>query len=556
MGWKCAAKALFVCLLAGTLLPVPSLLFATDPAASKLAKRARKQAEKGDYAGAWILAEQAVAREPRNPSLRALAEAYQRRGMQAIHAGYSLRPPPGAVELIDPDPPEPILPEMDAEDRRDLASPPELKPDRTRHDFDLRDAPRKLIEKVAGAYGITAVFDYDLPPTEAPQRLHLENAAWPEAIYSLGLVTNTFYVPVSSRVALFAKETAAKRGEVEPNVAVSIPFPQTMSAQELQDVANAVRQAFALTKVSMDSKQHAMVLRDRVSRVRSALVVARQLLSGPAEVFVDAELFSVDASSDLSRGLDLQTSYPIVDFGRPGFAFTTPSVPDGYSSLATFGGGSTFLGVGLSDASILATLTGQMATSINRASLRSISGQPATLHIGDRYPIIQQSWSTSSTSSSSSTSYATVPSITFEDLGLVIKMTPRVHDATSLTLEFDAEYKVLTGNTADSIPIISNRKFTAQVRMKFGESAVVAGLVQDSVSRTDSGLPLLNWVPLLHSQTESRKNERFLLVLRPALLRLPPSEFPSYPVWSGTEVRGLPYEFKDRAAEDKPGGLP
>ena len=285
-------------------------------------------------------------------------------------------------------------------------------------------------------------------------------------------------------------------------------------------------------------------------------MVARQLLSGPAEVFVDAELFSVDASSDLSRGLDLQTSYPIVDFGRPGFAFTTPSVPTGYNSLATFGGGSTFLGVGLSDASILATLTGQMATSINRASLRSVSGQPATLHIGDRYPIIQQSWSTSSTSSSSSTSYATVPSITFEDLGLVIKMTPRVHDASSLTLEFDAEYKVLTGNTADSIPIISNRKFTAQVRMKFGESAVVAGLVQDSVSRTDSGLPLLNWVPLLHSQTESRKNERFLLVLRPALLRLPPSEFPSYPVWSGTEVRGLPYEFKDRAAEDKPGGLP
>jgi hypothetical protein len=554
MGWKCAARALFVCLLAGTLLTVPSLLFADDPMASRLARRARKQADKGDYAGAWILAEQAVAREPRNPSLRALAEAYQRRGLQALHTGYSLRPPPGAVELIDPDSPEPILPEMDAADRRDLAAPPELKPDRTRHDFDLRDAPRTLIEKVAGAYGITAVFDYDLPATEAPQRLHLENAAWSEAIYALGLVTNTFYVPVNSRVALFAKETAAKRGEVEPNVAVAIPFPQTMTPQELQDVANAIRQAFALTKVSLDSNQHAMVLRDRVSRVRSALVVARQLLSGPAEVFVDAELFSVDASSNLSRGLDLQTSFPIVNFGRPGFAFTTPSVPSGYSSLATFGGGSTFLGVGLSDASILATLTGQMATSLNRASLRSVSGQPATLHIGDRYPIIQQAWS--SASGVSESGYATVPSITFEDLGLVIKMTPRVHDASSLTLEFDAEYKVLTGSTADSIPIISNRQFTAQVRMKFGESAVVAGLVQDSVSRTDGGLPLLNWAPLLHSQTESRKSGRFLLVLRPSLLRLPPSESPSYSVWSGTEVRGLPYEFKDRAAENLPGGLP
>jgi type II secretory pathway component GspD/PulD (secretin) len=115
---------------------------------------------------------------------------------------------------------------------------------------------------------------------------------------------------------------------------------------------------------------------------------------------------------------------------------------------------------------------------------------------------------------------------------------------------------VLSGSTSDNIPIISNRKFTVQVRMKFGESAVVAGLVQDSVSKTDSGIPLLNWVPLLHTHTESRQSQSFLLVLRPTLLRLPPSEFPSHSVWSGTEVRGLPFDFKDRAAESRPGGLP
>jgi general secretion pathway protein D len=131
-----------------------------------------------------------------------------------------------------------------------------------------------------------------------------------------------------------------------------------------------------------------------------------------------------------------------------------------------------------------------------------------------------------------------------------------VHDSSSLTLDFDAEYKVLSGSTSDSIPIISNRQFTVQVRMKFGESAVIAGLVQDSTSRTDTGLPGLTWVPLFHSQTESIRNERFLLVLRPTLLHLPPSEFPSHSVWSGTEVRGLPFDFKDRAAETSDGGLP
>ena len=504
------------------------------------------------------MAEQAFARQPANASLRALADAYQRRGLQALSAASFLRPLPDARSphpgLLEPDLAESVLSEMKAEDRRELASPPDLKPDRVRHTFELREAPRTLIDKVAGAYGITSVFDYDFPVTEPPQRFHLDNVTWSEAIYALELVTNSFYVPVNSRVALFAKETSVKRGEVEPNVAVAIPFPETMSAPDLQEVANAVRQAFALTKVAMDSNQHAMILRDRVSRIRPAMEVARQLLSGPAEIYVEVELFSIDDSSSLSRGLRLQTSYPIVDFGRTGLTFTPPATPSGVSSLATFGGGSTFLGVGLSDATILATLTGQMATSIARSSLRSVSGQPATMHIGDRYPIIQQAWGTGTGRPTSG--FAAMPSITFEDLGIVLKLTPRVHDAESLTLDFDAEYKLLSGSTADNIPIISNRKFTVQVRMKFGESAVVAGLVQDSVSKTDSGLPLLNWIPMLHAHTETRKSGRFLLVLRPTLLRLPPSEFPSFGVWSGTEVRGLPFDFKDRAAEDRTGGLP
>jgi hypothetical protein len=555
MGWRRPTKTLLVCVLAGTLLPVFSPALADDPQASRLAERARRQAAKGDYAGAWILAEQAVARQPRDPALRALADAYQRRGLQALYSGSSLRPASGTAELNDPDLPEPVLPEMDAEDRHDLAAPPELKPDRGRHSFELRAKPRTLIEKVAGAYGITPVFDYDFPADEAVQRLNLDDVPWSDAVYALELITNSFYVPVNARVALFAKETAVKRGEVEPNVAVAIPFPETMSAQELQDVANAVRQAFGLTKVAMDSNQHAMVLRDRVSRVRPAMEVARQLLSGPAEVYVDVELFSVDSSSDLSRGMSLQTSYPIVDFhGSSGLTLTPPAAPSGISTFLTFGGGSTSLGVGLSSATILASLTGQMATSIARASLRSVSGQQATLHIGDRYPIVQQEWG--SGSAPAATGYATVPSITFEDLGIVIKLTPRVHDASSLTLDFDAEYKVLSGSTSDSIPIISNRKFTVQVRMKFGESAVIAGLVQDSDSKTDSGIPGLMWVPFLKMHTDSRDSQSFLLVLSPSLLRVPPSEFPAYPVWSGTEVRGLPFEFRDRAAEHRTGGLP
>ena len=304
MGWNRAARALAVCVL----IAAQAMVSAGEPSADALERKARKLAAKGDYAGAYMAAQQAVARRPDDPALKALAGAYQRLGLQALEAFKSLKP------AAEPEK-RPALPEVTAEDQRDLAPPLALQPENVRRSFNLRENPRVLIAKVAEAYGIRVVFDSDFPPTEPPRGLHIDNASWSEAIYALQLVTGAFYVPVNARMALFAKETAVKRADVEPTVSVAIPFPDTMGPQDLQDVINALRQVFGLTKVAIDSTQRAMVLRDRLSRVRPAMEIARQLMNGQAEVYIDVDLVSVDRQSDLGRGLSLPTSFPIVDFG-------------------------------------------------------------------------------------------------------------------------------------------------------------------------------------------------------------------------------------------------
>jgi hypothetical protein len=536
MGWKRAARALAVCALIMAQHP----LAAGELSADSLERKARKLAAKGDYAGAYLAAQQAVARRPNDPALKALASAYQRLGLQALEAFKSLKP------AAEPEK-RPVLEEASVEDRSALEPPLMLQPDKVRRSFDLKENPRSLIVKVAQAYGIRVVFDSDYPPEEPPCKLHVDNASWKEAIYALQLVTSAFYVPVNQHVALFAKETAVKRAAVEPNVAVAIPFPETMSPQDLQEVANAVRQVFGLTKVTIDSAQRAMVLRDRLSRVGPAMEIARQLMNGQAEVTIDAELVSVDRESDLGRGLQLPTSFPIVDFGPKAGPFTVISpAPSGYTNFGTLGGGLSYLGVGLSDAQILATLTDTSAKTLTRLSLRSVNGQPATMHVGEKYPIIQQSWVAPQNAPSGTTTPP--PSITFEDLGVAVKITPHVHDVASVTLELEAEYTQLTGDTSNGLPVISSRKFSMPIRMNFGQSAVIAGLVQQNDTTTNSGLPLLSWIPWLHSETHNRTTSDVLLIVSPKLLRLPPDESPAYPVWTGTEVRALPLDFWDRAA--------
>jgi tetratricopeptide (TPR) repeat protein len=184
-------------------------LSAGEPSAASLERKARKLARKGDYAGAYLAAQQAVARRPDDPALRALAAAYQRQGLQALQAYKSLKP------AAEPEKP-PRLPEATIADLRQLEPPPRLQPQELRRSFNLSANPRDLIAKVTEAYGIRAVFDSDFPPSEPPRRLHIDNASWSEAIYALQLVSNAFYVPLNTRLALFAKETAVKRGEVEP----------------------------------------------------------------------------------------------------------------------------------------------------------------------------------------------------------------------------------------------------------------------------------------------------------------------------------------------------
>ena len=171
------------------------------------------------------------------------------------------------------------------------------------------------------------------------------------------------------------------------------------------------------------------------------------------------------------------------------------------------------------------------------AELRGLEGQPGQIHVGDRYPVQSNIYSGSGTTSSSS--YMPAASVTFEDLGLVLKLTPHVHGMRAVTLELEAEFKSLTGQASNAIPIISNRKFATRVRLEFGETALVSGVVQQTLTFGQSGLAGLNAFAPLRQNDRSRLAQRLLLTLRPRLVSLPPSETPTPALRAGSETRPL-----------------
>lgn len=139
--------------------------------------------------------------------------------------------------------------------------------------------------------------------------------------------------------------------------------------------------------------------------------------------------------------------------------------------------------------------------------------------------------------------YTPPPTFTFEDLGLVMKITPTIHNAEEVSLEIEAEFKVLGNDSFNGIPVIATRKYQGKVRLLNSEWAVIAGLTSDTRSDSITGIPGLMHVPglgfALRDNERTRNQESLLIVIKPHITSLPANEYATRPLWVGTETRPL-----------------
>src|SRR5207237_603507 len=163
-------------------------------------------------------------------------------------------------------------------------------------------------------------------------------------------------------------------------------------------------------------------------------------------------------------------------------------------------------------------------------------GLPASLHVGDKYPILTSGYFGQIPSTGGQV-YTPPPSFTFEDLGVNIKVTPHIHDMNDVTLDLETEFKVLGNGSLNGIPVISN------VRLREGEWGVVAGLMSSSEVRTIHGLAGISAVPvlgqLLHQNNKDESTTEVLLIIKPTLLNVPPNQFVAPAIWTGPDTRPL-----------------
>lgn len=510
-------------------------------AATALARRAARAEKLKQDAQAYLYYAEASALQPQNRKYAGKMEALRTRATRQS-------PPvvPKAAKSDEDAAPEPEHPFVDPFDNlteremsqaRTLREITTLRGQSGAQSFDLTASSRELFDKVTTAYGLEVVYDGDYPKTDSPIHYRVDPSTFRQALEYLQVATSSIIIPVSSRVMIVAKDTQQKRTELEQTISVSVPLPAVSTTQELTEIAQVVRQATNVEKIAWDTSQGRIVIRDRVSRVVPAVALLDQLLSYRPEVMIDLEFLQVSASDLKNYGFHVTDTIQAYYLGQIMHSLATPA---GVTNLLTFGGGKTLIGLGVAEAQALFNETLTTSRSLYRAQLRSVSGQNASLHIGEKYPVMTGGY-VGTVNPSQGTVFTPPPSFTFEDLGFSMKVTPYIHGMGEVTMTLETSFEVLTGQSVNNVPVIGRRAMNATIRVRDGEWAVLGGIMTTTKSKASSGLAGFSQIPLLgylfRSVSADDEDSQVLIGIRPRLLSLPPDQIVTQRLRVGSDVR-------------------
>lgn len=498
--------------------------------AAQLFELGQKTQHAGDTFRAYLLYAEAAALDPTNPLFLQQKNATG----ELVSHNTSIQ---DATTATDPDLAFLKLMEFEGPSQYDEFGPtapaPHLNSTGIKKSFDLNADAKTTIQKVGEAFGIQMVIDADYagPPAFPFRTGELDMF---QAFRLLEATTNSLVVPVNARTALVARDTPQRRAEVVPVATMAIPIPERFAVQDAQELVTAVQQVLEIRRATVDPGRRMVFLRDSASKV----LVARQLLSDlsrlRSQVEVDVELLTYTKDASRQIGLTLPNSLTLINLGT--FLGNTIS-PGGIAQFFTFGGGKTLFGLGVAGAKAFATLSESYTQSLLKAQVVALDGQAATLKVGTRYPIATAQF-LGATAASTPT-----PTVTFQDLGLVLKITPTVHDEGEVSLDIDAGFTTLGAVDGNGMPAIAQRQFQGKVRLAQDELAVVAGLAQTTDSLSTTGILGLSRVPLLgrlfRTDSTVHDSDQTLIVLRPHIVSLPPWDFPTKVREVGSETKPI-----------------
>ena len=149
---------------------------------------------------------------------------------------------------------------------------------------------------------------------------------------------------------------------------------------------------------------------------------------------------------------------------------------------------------------------------VSSPQIMVLDGGTARLHVGDQVPVVTRASSTTVTDST-----RIVNEIEYRDTGVTLKVTPKVKASGVVQMEIVQEVSDVVPTTTSGIdsPTIQQRSISSQTAVDSGQTVLLAGLIREENTKSDTGIPGLRRLPVVGPLfgTTNRNAERTELVV-------------------------------------------
>jgi general secretion pathway protein D len=367
---------------------------------------------------------------------------------------------------------------------------------------------QQVFDALKQASGLNYMLDKDV---RTDQRVTFAVSNKPvEDILRLLLATNQLERRVLDEdTLLIYPNTPAKANEYREMVVRTF----YLSNADVNKVAQTVRTIAKARDVVVDDKLNLLIVRDSAEVVRLAekLVAAQDVVE--PEVMLELEVLEVSVSRLLEMGISWPSSVLATiagAAGKPG-QLTLDEFRNRNSALVT---------LNISDPALAARLRSQKgdANLLANPRVRVRNKQSAKVLIGERVPVF---------TTTATANVGTSESVNYLDVGLKLEIEPTVavdnEVAMKMALEVSNILETITRTSGTQAYRLGTRNTSTTLRVRDGETNILAGLIQRDERRSNTGVPGFNELPLVSklfgSAQDSDTRTEIVLLVTPRIVR-------------------------------------
>lgn len=380
----------------------------------------------------------------------------------------------------------------------------------------FRDAStRNVLVAIARFSGLNVVFD----PTyrDSTLSIDLRDTTLENALESVMNSTRSFYTVTAENTITVAPDTPAKRREYEGEIIRTF----YLSNANLEETVDLLRIVVDTRRISSISATNAITIKDTPERVQAVGRLLTAIDKARAEVVIDVELLEVDRTQLREYGLQL-ASQDASGTVQPGISGVADINQDGLT-LADVSGLTTSDVFLFNVPGLYYRLLKRNANTRTLANpqLRTSEGIAAQARFGERVPVPVTTFAPIATGG---VNQQPITSFNYENIGVNIDITPRAHHNDDVTLALRVEVSNISGTGFGGLPTFGNRTISATIRLKDGETNMLAGLIRDDERVVLEGIPGLSDLPVIgrlfaRNRREAQETD-VVLMITPRIVRV------------------------------------